>query len=101
MRSPTIRPNLWFAFMRSRFPCTPMSGRRRQLLPARWPDVTTNTNDAERRTCFAPWSPRPASIPTLGVLKRESRAWNRQMNRDRVKINWQFTRKKAREKFGY
>jgi len=23
------------------------------------------------------------------------------MNRDRVKINWQFTRKKARLKFGY
>jgi hypothetical protein len=23
------------------------------------------------------------------------------MNRDRVTINWQFTRKKARQKFGY
>ena len=40
-------------------------------------------------------------IPTLALLKRESRAWNRKMNRDRVKIKWQFTRKKAREKFGY
>jgi hypothetical protein len=40
-------------------------------------------------------------IPTLAVLKSESRAWNRKMNRDRVKINWQFTRKKAREKFRY
>jgi hypothetical protein len=28
-------------------------------------------------------------------------AWNRKMNRDRVTINWQFTRKKARQKFGY
>ena len=40
-------------------------------------------------------------IPTLARLKRESRAWNRKMNRDRVKINWRFTRKKAREKFRY
>ena len=40
-------------------------------------------------------------IPTLVVLRRESRAWNRKMNRERVKINWQFTRKKARKKFGY
>src|SRR6266581_5596319 len=40
-------------------------------------------------------------IPSLAVLERESRAWNRQINRDRVKINWQFTRKKARAKFRY
>jgi transposase len=40
-------------------------------------------------------------IPTLSILQRESRAWNRQVNRHRVKINWQFTRKKARAKFGY
>src|SRR5487761_1326697 len=40
-------------------------------------------------------------IPTLGELQREARAWNRKMNRDRVTINWQFTRKKARKKFGY
>ncbi len=40
-------------------------------------------------------------IPTLGVLKRESRAWNRKMNRDQVKIDWRFTRKKARAKFNY
>jgi len=40
-------------------------------------------------------------IPSLAVLRRESRAWNRKMNRDRVTINWRFTRKKAREKFGY
>ena len=40
-------------------------------------------------------------IPTLALRKRESRAWNRKMNRDRVKIKWRFTRKKAREKFGY
>ena len=40
-------------------------------------------------------------IPSLRQLQREARAWNRKMNRDRVKINWQFTRKKARQKFGY
>jgi hypothetical protein len=40
-------------------------------------------------------------IPSLAVLERESRAWNGRANRDRVKINWQFTRKKARAKFRY
>jgi transposase len=40
-------------------------------------------------------------IPSLAQLQREARAWNRKMNRDRVTINWQFTRKKARQKFGY
>ena len=40
-------------------------------------------------------------IPSLAVLERESRAWNRRINRDRVRINWQFTRKKARAKFRY
>ena len=40
-------------------------------------------------------------IPSLAVLERESRAWNRQINRNRVKINWQFTRKNARATFRY
>src|SRR6202165_1054389 len=40
-------------------------------------------------------------IPSLAVLERESRAWNRRAKRDRVKINWQFTRKKACAKFRY
>jgi DDE superfamily endonuclease len=40
-------------------------------------------------------------IPSLGQLRRETRAWNRRMNRDRVTIDWRFTRKKARLKFGY
>jgi hypothetical protein len=40
-------------------------------------------------------------IPTLRILQWESRAWNRQVNRHRVKINWQFTRKRPRAKFGY
>jgi hypothetical protein len=40
-------------------------------------------------------------IPDLRTLRHESRAWNRRMNRDQVKINWRFDRKAARRKFGY
>jgi transposase len=40
-------------------------------------------------------------IPDLGTLRRETRIWNRQTNRRRTKINWQFTRKKARQAFHY
>jgi DDE superfamily endonuclease len=40
-------------------------------------------------------------IPDLKTLKREVRAWNRQMNRNHIKINWKFDRKTARRKFGY
>src|SRR6202011_5563724 len=34
-------------------------------------------------------------------LRKQTRAWNRRMNRDRVPIQWNFTRKQARRKFGY
>jgi hypothetical protein len=34
-------------------------------------------------------------------LRKETRAWKRRMNRDRVTIQWSFTRKQARKKFGY
>ena len=40
-------------------------------------------------------------IPDLGALQRETRVWNRKTNRKRTKINWQFTRKKARKLFHY
>jgi transposase len=40
-------------------------------------------------------------IPSLGQLQRQARAWSRKMNRNEVTINWKFTRKKARQKFGY
>jgi hypothetical protein len=40
-------------------------------------------------------------IPDLQTLRRESRAWNRRMNRDRITINWKFDRRAARRKFGY
>lgn len=35
------------------------------------------------------------------ALGKEARAWNRRVNRNRVTIQWGFTRKKARQKFGY
>ena len=40
-------------------------------------------------------------IPDLKALRRESRTWNRRMNLDQAKINWQFDRRAARRKFGY
>jgi DDE superfamily endonuclease len=40
-------------------------------------------------------------IPDLKILRREAKAWNRRMNRDRVKIAWKFNRKAARRKSGY
>jgi hypothetical protein len=40
-------------------------------------------------------------IPSLGDLRREAKAWGRRMNRNRVTIDWRFTRKEARLKFGY
>jgi DDE superfamily endonuclease len=40
-------------------------------------------------------------IPSLAHLQLESRAWNRRVNRDKVTINWRFTRKKARQTFDY
>jgi transposase len=35
------------------------------------------------------------------ALRKETRAWNRRVNRDPVTIQWNFTRKQARKKFGY
>jgi hypothetical protein len=40
-------------------------------------------------------------IPDLKELRREVRAWNRDANRRRARINWKFDRKAARKKFGY
>ena len=40
-------------------------------------------------------------ICDLQTMKRRAHAWTKRMNRDEVKINWTFTRKKAREKFNY
>jgi hypothetical protein len=40
-------------------------------------------------------------IPDLVTLQRETRAWNRRINRAGTRINWQFDRRAARRKFGY
>ena len=40
-------------------------------------------------------------IPDLKRLRAEVRAWNRRMNRERIRINWTFDRQTARRKFGY
>ena len=40
-------------------------------------------------------------IGDLPSLQRETRAWNRRMNRKRVRIGWTFDRKQARKKFHY
>ncbi len=40
-------------------------------------------------------------ISALAILRSEVAAWNRQANQKRVRINWRFTRRKAREKFRY
>ena len=40
-------------------------------------------------------------IPDLAMLQRQIKAWNRKTNQKRTKINWQFTRKKARKLFRY
>ena len=40
-------------------------------------------------------------IPDLRTLRAEAKAWTRRINRDRVRINWQFTRQDARSAFHY
>lgn len=40
-------------------------------------------------------------ISSLHALRCESKAWSRRANRNRVTIQWAFTRRKARVKFGY
>ena len=40
-------------------------------------------------------------IPTLDLLQSGVNAWNAKANRDRTRIQWKFTRKAARAKFGY
>ncbi len=40
-------------------------------------------------------------IPTLPLLQSELRSWNARANRYRTRVDWTFTRKAARVKFGY
>lgn len=50
---------------------------------------------------FARQCLRQRRIPSLLLLQQEALAWNRRVNRAKVTINWQFSRKNARQKFGY
>ncbi|MCY4643350.1 MAG: transposase [Bacteriovoracales bacterium] len=38
-------------------------------------------------------------IGDMNTMKKEVGAWTKKRNRDRVKIDWQFTKNSAREKF--
>ena len=40
-------------------------------------------------------------ISDIREIRRRACAWNKRVNRDKTKINWRFTRRKAREKFKY
>ncbi|MDE3198372.1 MAG: IS630 family transposase [Acidobacteriota bacterium] len=40
-------------------------------------------------------------IPDLKTLRLEAKAWNKDVNRRRVRINWRFDRRSARRCFGY
>ena len=41
------------------------------------------------------------TIPSLFLLRSQARAWNRMVNRNKVTIDWRFTRTKTRQKFNY
>ena len=40
-------------------------------------------------------------IGDIGQLRRQTKAWNRRVNRNQVTIQWKFTRKQARRKLNY
>ena len=40
-------------------------------------------------------------IPNFKELKSRTKAWNKRANREKIKITWTFTKKKARKKFNY
>lgn len=40
-------------------------------------------------------------IKDIDTLTKEARAWNKYANKNKWKIDWKFTTKKAREKFKY
>lgn len=50
---------------------------------------------------FSPQCLGQHRFPSLSDLQREAKALNRKMDGDHVTINWQFTRKEARQKFRY
>ena len=44
---------------------------------------------------------RKRRIPTIEMLTKESSAYERRINAEERKIDWQFTKQRARKKFGY
>ena len=40
-------------------------------------------------------------VPDLPALRRKTKAWNKNANKENIKFEWKFTKKKAREKMGY
>jgi hypothetical protein len=40
-------------------------------------------------------------IPTIELLRKKTKFWNKVVNQKAITINWSFTREKAREKFSY
>lgn len=40
-------------------------------------------------------------IGDIETLRKKTKAWNKIINKKKVEIKWKFTKKKAREKFGY
>jgi hypothetical protein len=40
-------------------------------------------------------------VPDLAILQSQAQVWNEEINRAQAKIDWQFSRKDARKKFGY
>jgi transposase len=40
-------------------------------------------------------------IGDIAILRRQTKAWNRHVNRDHIAICWKFTRKQARRKMNY
>jgi len=40
-------------------------------------------------------------IPDIELLRKKTKSWNKIINRKAITINWSFTQKKAKKKFGY
>lgn len=64
-----------------------------------WSPKLTAASPSPLRIAPDASSPRWRSVwPDLKLLKSEIRAWNRRMNRDRVRVKWPFGRNDARRK---
>lgn len=74
----------------------------KKIIPHYTPKHASWLNQAEieismfSRTCLG-----KQRVPDIETLKRKASAWKRTMNRKKVKIDWTFSRRKARVKFKY